>query len=208
MGSCSFFCVFSTKKPPKFTSCHSLPLWKTPRPNIAVWWLSTPPKFDFNRPKPPNCLILCSKFQKMAEMSTDFSTACGKLLGITVEKSTGKGVVFHRGIAPLQSSIFCQKRAEEKGGCLPTFFEKGVAFLEQVCYNDVVKISYLPVAQLDSASDSDSEGRRFESFRVGQKGGSRVAASPFCSFLSSLFVFLFSLRSPRARLHQRKDKRE
>ena len=30
---------------------------------------------------------------------------------------------------------------------------------------------YLPVAQLDSASDSDSEGRRFESFRVGQKKG-------------------------------------
>ncbi len=28
---------------------------------------------------------------------------------------------------------------------------------------------YLPVAQLDSASDSDSEGRRFESYRVGQK---------------------------------------
>ena len=28
---------------------------------------------------------------------------------------------------------------------------------------------FLPVAQLDSASDSDSEGRRFESFRVGQK---------------------------------------
>ena len=27
----------------------------------------------------------------------------------------------------------------------------------------------LPVAQLDSASDSDSEGRRFESCRVGQK---------------------------------------
>ena len=27
---------------------------------------------------------------------------------------------------------------------------------------------YLPVAQLDSASDSDSEGRRFKSFRVGQ----------------------------------------
>ena len=29
--------------------------------------------------------------------------------------------------------------------------------------------AYLPVAQLDSASDSDSEGRRFESCRVGQK---------------------------------------
>ena len=28
---------------------------------------------------------------------------------------------------------------------------------------------FLPVAQLDSASDSDSEGRRFKSYRVGQK---------------------------------------
>ena len=27
----------------------------------------------------------------------------------------------------------------------------------------------LPVAQLDSARDSDSRGRRFESYRVGQK---------------------------------------
>ena len=33
-------------------------------------------------------------------------------------------------------------------------------------------ISYLPVAQLDSASDSDSEGRRFKSFRAGQKSTS------------------------------------
>ena len=31
--------------------------------------------------------------------------------------------------------------------------------------------AYLPVAQLDSASDSDSEGRRFESCRVGQNNG-------------------------------------
>ena len=76
---------------------------------------------------------------------------------------------FPQGYCPSQNGIFCQKRAEEKGGLLPTFFEKGVAFLKQVCYNDVVKISYLPVAQLDSASDSDSEGRRFESFRVGQE---------------------------------------
>ena len=30
------------------------------------------------------------------------------------------------------------------------------------------RLSYLPVAQLDSASDSDSEGQRFESVRVGQ----------------------------------------
>ena len=32
-----------------------------------------------------------------------------------------------------------------------------------------LRCEYLPVAQLDSASDSDSEGRRFESYRVGQK---------------------------------------
>ena len=32
-----------------------------------------------------------------------------------------------------------------------------------------MKMISLPVAQLDSASDSDSEGRRFESYRVGQK---------------------------------------
>ena len=32
-----------------------------------------------------------------------------------------------------------------------------------------LNILFLPVAQLDSASDSDSEGPRFESARVGQK---------------------------------------
>ena len=31
-----------------------------------------------------------------------------------------------------------------------------------------LKTKYLPVAQLDSASDSDSEGPRFESAQVGQ----------------------------------------
>ena len=30
-------------------------------------------------------------------------------------------------------------------------------------------VIHLPVAQLDSASDSDSEGQRFESARAGQK---------------------------------------
>ncbi len=40
--------------------------------------------------------------------------------------------------------------------------------------------AYLPVAQLDSASDSDSEGRRFESCRVGQK--SRRSARGVCFF--------------------------
>ena len=48
-----------------------------------------------------------------------------------------------------------------------TFFEKILEMLIAVCYNTAV--IYLPVAQLDSASDSDSEGRRFKSFRAGQK---------------------------------------
>ena len=34
---------------------------------------------------------------------------------------------------------------------------------------NVVKCTHLPVAQLDSASDSDSEGQRFESAWAGQK---------------------------------------
>ena len=34
------------------------------------------------------------------------------------------------------------------------------------------QIEYLPVAQLDSASDSDSEGQRFESARAGQENTS------------------------------------
>ena len=41
---------------------------------------------------------------------------------------------------------------------------------------------YLPVAQLDSASDSDSEGQRFESVRVGQnKAGGTVPPALFLS---------------------------
>ena len=35
-------------------------------------------------------------------------------------------------------------------------------------YNTHYKLKFLPVAQLDSASDSDSEGQRFKSVRVGQ----------------------------------------
>ena len=37
----------------------------------------------------------------------------------------------------------------------------------------------LPVAQLDSASDSDSEGQRFESVRVGQTKSKRLLSSCF-----------------------------
>ena len=45
------------------------------------------------------------------------------------------------------------------------------------------------MAQLDSASDSDSEGRRFESFRVGQKQKSTLAV---------LFVFAYHKVRPFA----------
>ena len=55
--------------------------------------------------------------------------------------------------------------------------QKVLAFWKNIWYNTDGKeeksswqqTNVLPVAQLDSASDSDSEGRRFESFRVGQK---------------------------------------
>ena len=56
------------------------------------------------------------------------------------------------------------------------------------CTPRCIIITHLPVAQLDSASDSDSEGRRFESFRAGQKNtdGDFV---PIGVLLSSLHGF-------------------
>ena len=142
MGSCSFFCVFFTKKPPKFTSCHSLPLWKTPRPNIAVWWLSTPPKFDFNRLKPRNSLILRGFFQKVAEMSTDFPTSCGKLFGRDVEKSTGKGGVFHRGPASLRRVFSVGKRRVKRSLTTRLFFKKGLHFSRK--YAIIMGYNFIP----------------------------------------------------------------
>ena len=48
------------------------------------------------------------------------------------------------------------------------FFLKSTLHLKKVVlYYIGIKKGHLPVAQLDSASDSDSEGRRFESCRVG-----------------------------------------
>ena len=72
-----------------------------------------------------------------------------------------------------------------------TFFEKILEMLIAVCYNTAV--IYLPVAQLDSASDSDSEGRRFESFRVGQKIDKfqqELVDFYFFTITSSLFTLL------------------
>ena len=45
-------------------------------------------------------------------------------------------------------------------------------------YDRINWLSYLPVAQLDSASDSDSEGQRFESVRVGQNQRAGVFPCP------------------------------
>ena len=55
------------------------------------------------------------------------------------------------------------------------FLEKHFTFEKRCAILHKHLNKHLPVAQLDSASDSDSEGRRFESCRVGQKG-----ASPPC----------------------------
>ena len=44
------------------------------------------------------------------------------------------------------------------------------------------KTEYVPVAQLDRVSDSDSEGRRFESFRVRQKASENRQFSEALSF--------------------------
>ena len=57
-----------------------------------------------------------------------------------------------------------------------SFWLKGLAKREKLCYTNTC--TNLPVAQLDSASDSDSEGQRFESVRVGQT--KKGACPPFC----------------------------
>ena len=66
----------------------------------------------------------------------------------------------------------------EKSFCRTKIFAKNLVKRRTLWYNIPVAMRnyaqqpiFLPVAQLDSASDSDSEGRRFKSFRVGQKRG-------------------------------------
>ena len=57
------------------------------------------------------------------------------------------------------------------------FFDFSVEIPKELWYN--IQGSFLPVAQLDSASDSDSEGRRFKSFRAGQKNSTSFDLSNF-----------------------------
>ena len=47
-------------------------------------------------------------------------------------------------------------------------------------HTHIVFYAYLPVAQLDRATDSDSVGRRFESCRVGQTDSPRLLAGAVC----------------------------
>ena len=62
-------------------------------------------------------------------------------------------------------------------------FQKKRAFLlynaRLLWYNTHYKLKFLPVAQLDSASDSDSEGQRFKSVRVGQSKPPRAGGFLF-----------------------------
>ena len=101
----SFFMVKATKKRRNFPPVILCHCGKLRSRFIAVWWLSTPPKFDFTRLNPPKCLILRGNFKILAEMSTEFSTSCGKLFGKAVEKSTGRGEVFHRGRIAFRGNI-------------------------------------------------------------------------------------------------------
>ena len=55
-----------------------------------------------------------------------------------------------------------------------------------------LKVIYLPVAQLDSASDSDSEGRRFESYRVGQNKTDSLRVG-FCFYISQRATYFLSV---------------
>ena len=155
-------------KSPKFPLLRFPPLWKTPslkyirlvvihNPKIRLYPTKTPKMPCFMRKIPKNGRDVHRVFHRLWET---FPKCCGEI--------HRRGGSFPQGSSPGKTEIFRRKTATEKGALAATFFEKGVAFFSQVCYNGVVKISYLPVAQLDSASDSDSEGRRFESFRVGQ----------------------------------------
>ena len=60
-------------------------------------------------------------------------------------------------------------------------YRKRLYIFWNLCYTDsVLKIQYAPVVQLDRASDSDSEDRRFESCRACQKQASPLGDACFC----------------------------
>ncbi len=80
-----------------------------------------------------------------------------------------------------RNQLFSRRKPNSKPKSPPKFI-KALENRIKIWYT-VLCTKDLPVAQLDSASDSDSEGQRFKSVRVGQKvkeGGS----PPFFTFLS------------------------
>ena len=54
---------------------------------------------------------------------------------------------------------------------------KSLDFLNSFCYNVTVIKTYAPVAQLDRVSDSDSEGRAFESHQAYQQKPADIATA-------------------------------
>ena len=54
-----------------------------------------------------------------------------------------------------------------------------------------MNVKYAPVAQLDRVSDSDSEGRAFESHQAYQEGASKtIACFLFLAVVLSALIFL------------------
>ena len=80
------------------------------------------------------------------------------------------------------------------------FFRLGLYTSEKLCYNTrgcevELPITYAPVAQLDSASDSDSEGRWFESSRAYQNK-STCFRRCFCFYLARNFTYWGQVNGP------------
>ena len=70
-------------------------------------------------------------------------------------------------------------------------------------------VKYVPVAQLDRVSDSDSEGRRFESCRAYQKGlPARVGFFGICKVLTCDLQARSALRRQRRRMLPQGDQGE
>ena len=94
--------------------------------------------------------------------------------------------------SPLRST--CQSPLSHPAPQDHLFLEKHFTFEKRCAILHKHLNKHLPVAQLDSASDSDSEGRRFESCRVGQtrapptQGGGALVCSTAPARICGNFV--------------------
>ena len=112
---------------------------------------------------PTRSSVWHSVFGRSADLSKTFCATVCKL-------RTQNGIVLYL-VSPLRvvfgSSAF--PLSFRSPGKIIFFLKSTLHLKKVVLYYIGIKKGHLPVAQLDSASDSDSEGRRFESCRVGQK---------------------------------------